>query len=148
MTSTKKIEGRRVLDRVRPAVITGIVLCLANYGMDFVMDRLGTNSSKTIVDDLAIGVLGALAVYFFLSASRERDDFESAKERIILIRELNRRIREALVSVATSALSEERLARLQGIDEATDRIDDILTDLVSHAKSKNAREPIRSSKNA
>jgi hypothetical protein len=92
--------------------------------------------------------LGALAVYSFLSASRERDDFESAKERIILIRELNRRIREALVSVATSALSEERLARLQGIDEATDRIDDILTDLVSHAKSKNAREPIRSSKNA
>jgi hypothetical protein len=34
MTSTKKIEGQRVLDRVRPAVITGIVLCLANYGMD------------------------------------------------------------------------------------------------------------------
>jgi hypothetical protein len=147
MTSTKKIEGQRVLDRVRPAVITGIVLCLANYGMDFVMDRLGTNSSKTIVNDLAIGVLGALAVYFFLSASRERDDFESAKERTILIRELNRRIREALVSVATSALSEERMARLQGIDEATDRIDDILTDLVSQAKSKNAREPMGSSKN-
>ena len=143
----KKIEGQRVLDRVRLAVITGIVLCLANYGMDFVMDRLGTNSSKTIVNDPAIGVLGALAVYFFLSVSRERDDFESAKERIILIRELNRRIREALVSVATSALSEERMARLQGIDEATDRIDDILTDLVSQAKSKNAREPIRSSKN-
>ncbi len=120
-------------------MITGIVLCLANYGMDLVMDRLGTNSSKTIVNDLAIGVLGALAVYFLLSASRERDDFESAKERIILIRELNRRIREALVSVATSALSEERMARLQGIDEATDRIDDILTDLVSQAKSKNAR---------
>jgi hypothetical protein len=147
MTSTKKIEGQRVLDRVRPAVITGIVLCLANYGMDFAMDRLGTNSSKTIVNDLTIGVLGALAVYFFLSASRERDDFESAKERIILIRELNRRIREALVSVATSALSEERMARLQGIDEATDRIDDMLTDLVSPAKSKNAREPIGSSKN-
>src|SRR5260370_12727691 len=107
--------------------------------MDLVMDRLGTNSSKTIVNDLAIGVLGAVAVYFLLAASRERDDFESAKERIILIRELNRRIREALVSVATSALSEERMARLQGIDEATDRIDDILTDLVSQAKSKNAR---------
>jgi hypothetical protein len=147
MTSTKKIEGQRVLDRVRPAVITGFVLGLANYGMDFVIDRLGTNSSKTIVNDLAIGVLGALAVHFVLSASRERDDFESAKERIILIRELNRRIREALVSVATSALSEERMARLQGIDEATDRIDDILTDLVSQAKSNNAREPIRSRKN-
>jgi hypothetical protein len=39
------------------------------------------------------------------------------------------------------------MARLQGIDEATDRIDDILTDLVSQAKSKNAREPMGSSKN-
>jgi hypothetical protein len=39
------------------------------------------------------------------------------------------RIREALGVVATSALSEERMARLKGIDEATDRIDDMLTDL-------------------
>jgi hypothetical protein len=136
------------MGRVRPAVITGIILCLANYGMDFLMDRLGTNSSKTIVNDVAIGVLGALAVYFFLSASHGRHDFESAKERIILIRELNRRIREALEVVATSALSEERMARLQGIDEATDRIDDILTDLVSRPRSKDAPHPVRLSKNA
>ena len=94
-------------------------------GIDFLIDRLGTTASKTIVSDVVIGILGALAVYFFLSASRGRQDFESAKERIILIRELNRRIREALGAVATSALSEERMARLQGIDEATDRIDDI-----------------------
>jgi hypothetical protein len=136
------------MGRVRPAVITGIILCLANYGMDFLMDRLGTNSSKTIVNDVAIGVLGALAVYFFLSASHGRHDFESAKERIILIRELNRRIREALEVVATSALSEERMARLQGIDEATDRIDDILTDLVSRPRSKDAPHSVRLSKNA
>ena len=148
MTSTKKTECQRVLDRVRPAVITGIGLCLASWGMDLLIDRLGTTASKTLGSDLVIGILGALAVYFFLSASRERDDFESAKERIILIRELNRRIREALGAVATSALSEERMARLQGIDEATDRIDDMLTDLVSHPKSKNAREPalVRSDK--
>jgi hypothetical protein len=147
MTYTKKTERPRVWDLARPAVITGIGLCLANYGMDFLMDRLGTNSSKTIVNDVVIGVLGALAVYFFLSASRGRHDFESAKERIILIRELNRRIREALGAVTTSALSEERMARLQGIDEATDRIDDILTDLVSHPRPKDARHPVRLSKN-
>ena len=43
--------------------------------------------------------------------------------------------------VATSALSEERMARLQGIDEATDRIDDMLTDLISHPKSRDAGMP-------
>ncbi len=148
MTFTKKTKRERVFDRLWPAVITGVGLCLANWGMDFLMDRLGTTASKTIANDVAIGALGALAVYFFLSASRERHDFESAKERIILIRELNRRIREALGAVATSALSEERMARLQGIDEATDRIDDMLTGLVSDARSKDARQAVRFGKNA
>ena len=148
MTYTKRTELPRVRDRVRPAVITGIGLCLVSWAMDFLMDRLGTNASKTIVNDVVIGALGAFAVYFFLSASHGRHDFESAKERIILIRELNRRIREALGAVAASALSEERMARLQGIDEATDRIDDILTDLVSHPKYQHPRHPVRLSKNA
>jgi hypothetical protein len=78
-----------------------------------------------------MGILGALAVFFFLSASRQKQNFESAKERIILIRELNLRIRDALGVVVTSAMSEERTARLQGIDEATDHIDDILCDLIA-----------------
>jgi hypothetical protein len=147
VTSTKKTKREYVLDRVRPAVITGIGLCLADWGMDFLMDRLGITVSKTIMNGVAIGIVGALAVYFFLSASHERSDFESAKERIVLIRELNLRIREALGVVATSALSEERMARLQGIDEATDRIDHILTALVSDARAKNARPAVRSSRN-
>jgi len=93
MTATRTTKGQRILDRVRPAVITAIGLCLANYGRDFLVDRLGTTASKTIVSDAAIGILGALAVYFLLSSSRERQDFESAKVRIILIRELDQVVR-------------------------------------------------------
>jgi hypothetical protein len=57
MTYTKKTERPRVWDLALPAVITGIGLCLANWVMDFLMDRLGTNSSKTILNDVAIGIL-------------------------------------------------------------------------------------------
>ena len=46
--------------------------------------------------------------------------------------------------VVTSAWSEERMARLQGIDEATDRIDDMLTDLISQPKSGDARHAVLS----
>ena len=46
--------------------------------------------------------------------------------------------------VATSALSEERMARLRGIDEATDRIDDMLTDRISHPNSRDARHALLS----
>jgi hypothetical protein len=46
--------------------------------------------------------------------------------------------------VVTSAWSEERMALLQGIDEATDRIDGRLTDLISHPKSRDARHAVLS----
>jgi hypothetical protein len=97
------------------------------------LDRLGTTGSKTVLNDVAIGILGALAVFFFLSASQERQKFDSAKQRMVLIAELNWRVREAFGVVAASALSDDRWARLRGIDEATDRIDIILSEfVVSH----------------
>ncbi len=135
MTLTGKSARRRWMDRLRPAAISGMGLGLATYGMDFVMDRFGTSASKTILNDLAMGLLGALVVFFYLSASREQQDFESAKERIRLIRKLNLRIREALVVISSSAMSEDRWARLQGIDEATDRIDMILSEFKEGEKT-------------
>jgi hypothetical protein len=135
MTFAERTGRKRMFARLQPAVITGIALCVANYAMDFEMDRLGISGSKTILNDLAIGILGSLAVFFYLSTSYERQNFENAKGQIILIRELNLRIREALVVLATSALSEDRFARLSGIDEATDRIDDILSEFLSQPKT-------------
>lgn len=64
MTAKRTAKGQRILDRVRPAVFTGVGLCLANYGTDFLMDRLGTSASKTILSDVTIGILSALAVLF------------------------------------------------------------------------------------
>jgi len=125
------VKGKMQLrdyDRLAPAAITFVFLCGANYGMDIALDWLGIPASKTIVNDVIIGVLGAVAVFYYLSASRENHNFKSAKERIVLIGELNRRIRESLGVVSTSVMSEDREARLQGIDEAMDRIDDILCD--------------------
>ena len=134
MTFTKKTGRQRMFACLQPAVITGMALCVANYSIDFLMDRLGISGSKTILNDLAVGILGALAVFFHLSTSYEKQNFENAKGQIILIGELNLRIREALGVLATSALSEDRFARLSGIDEATDRIDDILSEFTSQPK--------------
>ena len=145
MTLTGKSTRQRLMDRVRPAAISGIGLALATYGMDFAMDRFGTSASKTIFNDVAMGVLGALAVFFYLSASHHQQNFESAKERIRLIRKLNMRIREALVVISSSAMSEDRWARLQGIDEATDRIDMILSEFKEEEKPGSAPDSGRSS---
>ena len=133
MIFTKKLLRTWRVARVRYALLTGLLLCSANYAIDLLLDRLGTTGSKTILNDVAIGILAALAVFFFLSASQERQKFDSAKQRMVLIAELNWRVREAFGVVAASALSDDRWARLRGIDEATDRIDIILSEfVVSH----------------
>jgi hypothetical protein len=129
----KKLLRAWRVARIRYALLTGVLLCSANYAIDLLLDRLGTTGSKTVLNDVAIGILGALAVFFFLSASQERQKFDSAKQRMVLIAELNWRVREAFGVVAASALSDDRWARLRGIDEATDRIDIILSEfVVSH----------------
>jgi hypothetical protein len=139
MEFVKKKLRLREYDRLVPAAITFVFLCLTNYGMDIALDRYGMPASKTIVNDVIIGVLGAVAVFYYLSASRENYNFKSAKERIVLIGELNRRIRESLGVVTSSAMSEDREARLRGIDEAIDRIDDILCDFQVGAKAVNEK---------
>jgi hypothetical protein len=130
MTPPKGLEPWRRFDRLGPALLTGLVLGTANYLMDFILVHLGGSSSATMLSNVGIGVLGGTSVYLYLTASRAKYNYENAKERMALIGDLNERIRQAMVAVAASALSDDRTARLRGIDEATDRIDSILTDFL------------------
>jgi hypothetical protein len=124
-----------VRHRVLPAVITAVVLGAATFAMDFLMDRYGIAASKTLLNDIAIGVLGGLAVFLYLGASLAHERYEFAKERMKMIGEINWRVREALSVIAVSAMFEDRHARLRGIDEATDLIDSILSDFGAKKKS-------------
>jgi len=67
---------------------------------------------------------------------------------MVLIADLNWRVREAFGVVAASALSDDRFARLRGIDEATDSIDTILSEFIvfreQHTrKSEEQKERVR-----
>ncbi len=130
MNPSKNLEPWRRFDRLGPALATGLLLGVANYAMDFILVRLGRSASATILSEIGIGILGGASVYFYLSASRAKYNFENAKERMRLIGDLNERIRRALGVFAASALSDDRAARLRGIDEATEQIDSILTDFL------------------
>ena len=116
-------------------MVTGLALCIANYVIEIAMSVLGVSGSKTVLNDLAIGILGAVGVFFYLSASYAKYDFETAKARINMIGELNRRIRDVIGLFAASAISDDPFARLRGIDEATERIDDILSDFAAEQHS-------------
>jgi hypothetical protein len=117
--------------RLEAPLLTGLVLFIASYTGDVILEWLGVPLTSTILNNLAIGILGGLTLLFYLSASYEYHNYKRAKEQMALITEVNRQVRETLVDITALAMLEDRAERLALLDEATDRIDHVLTRLVS-----------------
>jgi hypothetical protein len=117
-------------DRLKPALAVFIALFFASYVMDLILDRLGVSGASTILNDLAIGILGVLLLLFYLSASYENHNMARARERMILVAELNLHVRTSLIAIGNAAMLENKGERLRRIDEAMMQIDVVLTDLV------------------
>lgn len=117
-------------DKIRPALIAGLAIFAVSDVLDLILFRLGLPAAATILNSVAIAILGALILLFYLSASYESQNYARAKERMILVAELNHHIRGALVLIEHSALLEDRNERLRHTEEAVARIDSVLTDLL------------------
>jgi hypothetical protein len=130
MQPNKILPHWLAFDRMKPALAVFLALFFASYVMDVILDRLGVSGASTILNDLAIGILGVLLLLFYLSASYENHNFARAKERMILVAELNHHVRNSLTVIGHAAMLEDKGERLRRIDEAMERIDVVLTDLV------------------
>lgn len=117
-------------ERMSPALLTGLILFAASFLTDVILSWIGTPGQARIFNHLAIGIIGALLIVFFLSASYENQVYARAKERMQLIAEMNYRIRGALNLIEQSATLDNRDERLRGVDEAVRRIDVVLTDFL------------------
>ncbi|HKV28940.1 MAG TPA: hypothetical protein VJN90_11785 [Candidatus Acidoferrales bacterium] len=117
-------------ERMSPALVSGLILFAASFFTDIILSWIGTPGQARIFNHLAIGLVGALLILFFLSASYENQVYARAKERMHLVAEMNYRIRGALNLIEQSATLDDRSERLRGVDEAVRRIDVMLTDLL------------------
>jgi hypothetical protein len=127
--------------RLEAPLLTGLVLFIASYTGDVILEWRGISLSSTILNNLATGILGALTLLFYLSASYEYYNYKRAKEQMALVSEVNRQVRDALLDITESAMVEDRAQRLMRLDEATERIDQVLTRLVpTTAASVSAQE--------
>ncbi|HEV2315598.1 MAG TPA: hypothetical protein VGR94_09860 [Candidatus Acidoferrales bacterium] len=117
-------------ERMSPALLSGLILFAASFLTDIILSWIGTPGQAKIFNHLAIGIIGALLILFFLSASYENQVYARAKERMQLIAEMNYRIRGALNLIEQSATLDNRDERLRGVDEAVRRIDVVLTDFL------------------
>ena len=143
MRNLKNLPGWLAFRRLEPALLTGLVLFITSYTGDVILEWWGVSVTSTILNNLAIGILGGLSLLFYLSASYEHHNYKRAKERMALVSEVNRQVREVLMEITESAMLEDRGERLTRLDEATDRIDTMLTELVPIAggASSQTKEP-------
>ena len=117
-------------DRIRPSLIAGLAIFAVSDVLDLILFWLGLPAAATILNSVAIAILGALILLFYLSASYEAQNYARAKERMILVAELNHHIRGALLVIEHSALLDDRDERLRNTGQAVARIDSVLTDLL------------------
>jgi hypothetical protein len=130
MRKLRNLPGWLAFRRLEAPLLTGLVLFIASYTGDVILEWQHVSVTSTILNNLAVGFLGGLTLLFYLSASYEYHNYKRAKEQMALITEVNRQVREALLDITESAMVEDRAERLMRLDEATERIDNVLTQLV------------------
>jgi len=133
MRRLRNLPGWVMLRRLEAPLLTGLVLFISSYLGDIILESRGVSLTSTILNNLVIGILGGLTLLFYLTASSEYHNYKRAKEQMALVSEVNRQVRDALLDITESAMVEDRAERLLRLDQATERIDQVLTRLVPTA---------------
>ncbi len=127
------------------AGVTALILFAVSYAADAVLYYLNIPAAATIINNVVIAIMGATIVFNFLRARHDREVMERAGERAIIIAEMNHHIRNAMTPLIVGVSSDNLSERLRTLDEATDRVDHVLTELLptagSAAKPRYFQEP-------
>jgi len=115
---------------LKAALVAGLTLFTITYAADAVLYYLGIAATETILDDAAIAITGAGMLIFFLVQSHKNQMVARAKERAIMVAEINHHMRNAITPLALIMASPNTRERLRILDLATDRMDHVLTELL------------------
>ena len=115
---------------LKAALVAGLTLFTITYVADAVLYYLGIAATETILDDAAIAIAGAGMLIFFLVQSNKNQMVARAKERAIMVAEINHHMRNAITPLALIMASPDAGERLRILDIATDRMDHVLTELL------------------
>ena len=120
------------LDRncVVASVAAGAILFAVSYVADAVLYAMHVPAAATISNNIVIALMGAALVLMFLRNRYQREVADRAKERAIIIAEMNHHIRNAMTPLILGVSSDDINERLRTLDQATDRVDHVLTDLL------------------
>jgi len=137
----RKIVPRRLRKLIMPqrlklqafgaALVAGALVGGVSYLSDWAFASLNISRASVIANKLMIGVCAAIAAYIWLRYEEECS--ARIREKTIVIAELNHHIRNAVTLLGQSAALPEGPERSRLIDEAVNRVDRVLTELVPTA---------------
>ena len=128
MTDFQPTLTRLKLERLGAALLVGLLLFIVSEFMDWLLYWMKISNVETIVNSVVIAICGAVAAYIWVRYEAERQ--ARARDKMILIIELNHHIRNALTLLSQSATLQEGPEKLRMIDEALERVKRVLTELV------------------
>jgi hypothetical protein len=112
------------------AAVAGVVLFAVSYAADAILYMVKIPAALTVTDNIAIAAVGAAVVLIFVYHRHEQEVVARAKERAIIVAEMNHHIRNAMTPLVLGLSSEDVNERMRTLDQATDRVDHVLTHLL------------------
>lgn len=134
MTAIQKIWKWMHSGRKRWIALVAVLVFLSSVVSDFALHLMGIHGSETYVNDLFLAAMAGLVAGICMTWQRRHMEIKRARERILLTAELNHHVRNAVTAIANSTMIRDEARRLQVMDEAMQRVDRVLTELVPAAQ--------------
>ena len=123
--------------RIVIAIGIAALLFAFSFALDVLMGRLSVPAASTYANNVLIGVVGAGLAYSWTTLLDERE--ERARERLNVIVQLNRHIRNSLSNISLAALAPDEQKRLGEIMGEIERIEWVLEEVVPTAMNSERR---------
>jgi signal transduction histidine kinase len=112
------------------AVLIAIIFAAFEQIADVHLSRYGVSRSDILLDDVIGAILLGVIFFLWLTVIDEHHRRVHAEQRRELTAEMNHHIRNALTVIKYSAHSDNRAERVRMTDEAVERIESTLRDLL------------------
>jgi signal transduction histidine kinase len=128
-----RVPRKLLLLRALIAVLVAALFASFEQLADVHMARIGVSRSDILLDDVIGAVLLGVIAFLWVTVVDEHHRRVRAEERQELTAEMNHHIRNALTVIKYAAHSENRAERVRMTDEAVDRIEYTLRELLPSA---------------
>lgn len=113
--------------------LIAVIVFLSSVVSDQVLHWRGIRGSQTYINDLFLAGMAGLLAGICMTWQARQMEIRRARERMLLTVELNHHVRNAVTAIANSTMIQDEAQRLQVMDEAINRVDRVLTELVPAA---------------